>query len=180
MKFLLIKWLTKASSLWMLDLAQWKQVVSIARLVAKDHELELVNIGLVEQDLEVFLFGNQHKINTFIKEFRFELYCYLQTIDKEYSHKALSSLHLIEEIEESDSRLIEAVKTGIATEKPSISSPSQQLIWGAAFGYLSVNPEQMLTWDTPVEDGELSKTIDLLSYLVATKSQPEPKSRLQI
>lgn len=117
MKFLLIKWLTKASSLWMLDLAQWKQVVSIARLVAKDHELELVNIGLVEQDLEVFLFGNQHKINTFIKEFRFELYCYLQTIDKEYSHKALSSLHLIEEIEESDSRLIEAVKTGLLTSK---------------------------------------------------------------
>jgi len=117
MKFLLIKWLTKPSSLWMLDLAQWKQVVRIAKLVAKENEFDLANIGLVEKDLEIFLFGNKHKIKQFIKEFRFELYYYLRAVNKEYAYKALSNLHLIEEIEESDQRLIEAVRIGLLTSK---------------------------------------------------------------
>jgi len=35
MKFLLLKWLTKPSNLWLLDPVQWKQVIDLAKNVAK-------------------------------------------------------------------------------------------------------------------------------------------------
>ena len=117
MKFLLLKWLTKPSSLWLLDQVQWKQVVDLAKNVAKDNELDLINISLVEKDLEMFLFGNEYKVNNFIKELRFELYLYLRKVNSGYSKKALSNFYLIEELEESDSRLIKAVRVGLLTYK---------------------------------------------------------------
>ena len=117
MEFLLLKWLTKPSSLWFLDQTQWKQVVDLAKNVAKDNELDLINIFLFEKDLEIFLFGNQHKIPNFIKELRFELYLYLRKVNGACSNKVLSNFYLIEELEESDSRLIKAVRVGLLTYK---------------------------------------------------------------
>ena len=117
MKFLLLKWLIKPSSLCLFDQPQWKQVVDLAKNVARDNELDLINLSLVKKDLEMFLFGNEHKVNNFIKELRFELYLYLRKVNNGYGNKALSNFYLIEELEESDSRLIEAVRLGLLTYK---------------------------------------------------------------
>lgn len=61
-----------------------------------------------------------------------------------------------------------AVQTGEAAKSPKFETPETQLVWGAALGYLLLNPDQMQGWKTPVPAGELRSSA-LWKDIVNTK-----------
>jgi len=66
--------------------------------------------------------------------------------------------------------VLEAVQAGLAPQKPRFDTPEKQLIWGAAFAYLKLNPDVMKTWKHPVaEPGPLKET-ELWKQVVNTSA----------
>jgi hypothetical protein len=65
---------------------------------------------------------------------------------------------------------VEAVETGLAPKTPQFDTPEKQLVWGAAFAFLKVNPDAMKTWKNPAaEPGPLSET-ELWKQVIGTKA----------
>jgi hypothetical protein len=54
--------------------------------------------------------------------------------------------------------VLEAVQVGKAPQPPKFDTPEKQLIWGAAFAYLKLNPDVMKTWQPAVESGALQES----------------------
>jgi hypothetical protein len=54
--------------------------------------------------------------------------------------------------------VMEALKTGKAPFEPNLRNPENQFIWGAALQFLSVNPEVMAGWQTPLTPDLLTKS----------------------
>lgn len=66
--------------------------------------------------------------------------------------------------------VLEAVQTGVAPQTPQFETPEKQLLWGAAFAYLKLNPDVQKTWTTPImEPGDLSTT-PLWEQVTSTKT----------
>lgn len=61
-----------------------------------------------------------------------------------------------------------ALQDGEAPKKPNLTTPQMQLLWGGALSYLSVNPDVMQTWKTPVQTEEL-KTSKLWKQVAFSK-----------
>ena len=64
--------------------------------------------------------------------------------------------------------VLEAVQTGKAPQKPRFDTPETQLIWGAAFAFLTINPDQMKTWATPPAEGQTLPDTDLWKQVTTT------------
>lgn len=64
---------------------------------------------------------------------------------------------------------IEAVQTGQAPKAPKFDTPETQLVWGAALSYLSVNPDQMKSWDKPPADKTPLTQTALWQQVTATR-----------
>lgn len=64
--------------------------------------------------------------------------------------------------------VIDALTTGVAPRPPKFETPETQLIWGAALAFLTINPEHMLQWKTPVENGYVQGT-ELWKQITGTK-----------
>lgn len=62
-----------------------------------------------------------------------------------------------------------AIDTGAPLKAPSFDTPEKQLVWGAALGYLSINPQVLQAWNPPAAEGAMVSQTSLWKQISNTK-----------
>ena len=104
MKFTLLRWLTRESSLWDLNPYEWEQHVGpLINDLARKNNLKLISVAWDEQTLELFFLGVPEAVKHLQAELRKELYSLLKLIHRGRDHRGLSDISSIIEIKSLES-----------------------------------------------------------------------------